>query len=104
MIDGLVDGGWLATHLADVRVVDAAGVTRLRDATVELRAGTVVGVAAVEGSGQHELPAQATRSSHPASTASNNVSRMTVRSVIFCSTSASLAAARARNPASGRRP
>ena len=29
---------------------------------------------------------------------------MTVRSVIFCSTSASLAAARACNPASGRRP
>ena len=42
-------------RLTGVRVVDAAGVTRLRDATVELHAGTVVGVAAVEGSGQREL-------------------------------------------------
>ncbi len=45
----------VVARLAGVRVVDAAGVTRLRDATVELRAGRVVGVAAVEGSGQHEL-------------------------------------------------
>lgn len=42
-------------RLAAVQVVDAAGVTRLRDATLELHAGTVVGVAAVEGSGQREL-------------------------------------------------
>ena len=42
-------------RLAGVSVIDAAGVTRLRDATVDLRGGTVVGVAGVEGSGQHEL-------------------------------------------------
>jgi simple sugar transport system ATP-binding protein len=38
-----------------VRVVDAQGVVRVRDATLTLRAGELVGVAAVEGSGQHEL-------------------------------------------------
>jgi simple sugar transport system ATP-binding protein len=38
-----------------LRVVDAAGVERVRDASFELRAGELVGVAAVEGSGQHEL-------------------------------------------------
>ena len=58
----------------------------------------------MNGSGQHGLPAQAIKSSHPASTASRNVSRMTVRSAIFWSTSASFAAARACNPASTRRP
>ena len=42
-------------RLTGVRVVDALGVTRLHEATVTLRRGTVVGVAAVEGSGQHEL-------------------------------------------------
>ncbi len=47
--------GPVVARLAAVCVVDAAGVTRLRDATLELHAGTVVGVAAVEGSGQHEL-------------------------------------------------
>ncbi len=45
----------IVARLAGVRVTDAAGVTRLRDASLELRAGAVVGVAAVEGSGQHEL-------------------------------------------------
>lgn len=38
-----------------VTVVDERGVTRLRGATFALRAGELVGVAAVEGSGQHEL-------------------------------------------------
>ncbi|MDF1501614.1 ATP-binding cassette domain-containing protein [Roseisolibacter sp. H3M3-2] len=35
--------------------VDARGVTRLRDATFEVRTGELLGVVGVEGSGQHEL-------------------------------------------------
>ncbi len=42
-------------RLDAVHVVDRAGVTRLRDVTLRLHAGTVVGVAGIEGSGQHEL-------------------------------------------------
>jgi len=38
-----------------VQVMDALGRIALRDATFELRTGEIVGVAAVEGSGQHEL-------------------------------------------------
>ena len=38
-----------------VTVADADGVARVRDASFEIRAGELVGVAAVEGSGQHEL-------------------------------------------------
>ena len=34
---------------------DARGVVRVDQATLELRAGEIVGIAAVEGSGQHEL-------------------------------------------------
>ncbi len=34
---------------------DTAGVVRLRDATFEINAGEIVGIAAVEGSGQREL-------------------------------------------------
>jgi general nucleoside transport system ATP-binding protein len=41
--------------LQGVDVVDSTGVTRLRDATCAVHAGEIVGVAAVEGSGQHEL-------------------------------------------------
>jgi len=40
---------------ARLRYVDPRGVTRLHDAAFELRAGELVGVAAVEGSGQYEL-------------------------------------------------
>ncbi|GJG86214.1 heme ABC transporter ATP-binding protein [Gemmatimonadetes bacterium T265] len=53
--DSGADGRPIVTRVSAVGVTDAAGVIRLRDATLELRAGTVVGVAAVEGSGQHEL-------------------------------------------------
>jgi simple sugar transport system ATP-binding protein len=45
----------VVVRAAGVRVVDARGVTRVRDATFILHAGELVGVAAVEGSGQHEL-------------------------------------------------
>jgi len=45
---------------------------------------------AAKGSGQQALREQATRLSHPAATASRSVSRMTIRSTIFCSMSASL--------------
>ena len=38
-----------------VVVVDPRGVARVRDATFALRVGELAGVAAVEGSGQHEL-------------------------------------------------
>jgi simple sugar transport system ATP-binding protein len=34
---------------------DARGVERVRDASLVVRAGEIVGIAAVEGSGQHEL-------------------------------------------------
>jgi simple sugar transport system ATP-binding protein len=39
----------------DVHWHDAAGVERVRGATLQVRAGEIVGIAAVEGSGQHEL-------------------------------------------------
>jgi simple sugar transport system ATP-binding protein len=39
----------------NVTLRDAAGVVRIRDASFEIRAGEIVGVAAVEGSGQREL-------------------------------------------------
>jgi len=38
-----------------VSIKDGRGITRIRDATFEVRAGEVVGVAAIEGSGQREL-------------------------------------------------
>lgn len=40
---------------ADARWRDARGVERVRGATLSVRAGEIVGIAAVEGSGQHEL-------------------------------------------------
>ena len=50
-----------ATHgdpvmsLEHVSLTDARGVRRLRDVSVDVRAGEIVGIAGVEGSGQHEL-------------------------------------------------
>jgi len=39
----------------DLEIVDDRGVTRVRGASFEIRAGEILGVAAVEGSGQSEL-------------------------------------------------
>ena len=41
--------------LSDVSVRDSAGIERLASVTLSIRAAEIVGVAAVEGSGQHEL-------------------------------------------------
>src|SRR5664280_1716228 len=62
--------------------------------------GSGSGTRAVNGSGHCGLPAHTIRSSHPASMARRNDSRMIVRSVIFCSISLSLASARRRSPSS----
>ncbi|MEQ1691493.1 MAG: ABC transporter ATP-binding protein [Gemmatimonas sp.] len=40
---------------ASVRFVDARGAVRVRDVTLDVHAGEIVGIAAVEGAGQHEL-------------------------------------------------
>jgi ABC-type uncharacterized transport system ATPase subunit len=48
-------GGPAAAVLEDVTVRDASGIVRLRDVSLSLRAGQIVGVAGVEGSGQREL-------------------------------------------------
>ena len=42
-------------RLRDASFVDRIGVTRLRAVTLDIRAGEIVGVAGVEGAGQHEL-------------------------------------------------
>ena len=39
----------------DISVADRAGTVRIRQATFQVRAGEIVGIAAVEGSGQQEL-------------------------------------------------
>lgn len=48
-------GDAAALTLDAVTYTDAAGVQRVANATLQLRGGEIVGVAAVEGSGQHEL-------------------------------------------------
>ena len=51
--DGL--RGATIAALVDVAATDARGVTTLRDVTLDVRAGEILGIAAVEGSGQREL-------------------------------------------------
>jgi simple sugar transport system ATP-binding protein len=48
-------GDAAALTLDAVTYTDAAGVQRVAHASLQLRGGEIVGVAAVEGSGQHEL-------------------------------------------------
>jgi ABC-type uncharacterized transport system ATPase subunit len=50
-----VEGAAAAAVLDKVTVQDASGVVRLRNVSLSLRAGEIVGVAGVEGSGQREL-------------------------------------------------
>ncbi len=47
--------GACVARLDAVSAIDARGVTRIRDATIECYAGEIIGVAGVEGSGVHEL-------------------------------------------------
>jgi general nucleoside transport system ATP-binding protein len=47
--------GALVMTIERVSMTDARGVPRLRQASMQVRAGEIVGVAGVEGSGQHEL-------------------------------------------------
>ena len=47
--------GPVVVRATGVYAVDGRGVERVRNATFSIRAGELVGVAAVEGSGQHEL-------------------------------------------------
>ncbi len=47
--------GAVTVSLDRVAVKDARGVQRLRDATIEIHRGEIVGVAGIEGSGQYEL-------------------------------------------------
>ncbi|MBC7842588.1 MAG: ATP-binding cassette domain-containing protein [Gemmatimonadaceae bacterium] len=47
--------GPVVLSVTGVSVADATGIERLRDATLEVRAGEIVGVAAIEGAGQREL-------------------------------------------------
>jgi ABC-type uncharacterized transport system ATPase subunit len=42
-------------EVAGVSIVNEQGITRLRDATLAVHAGEIVGIAGVEGAGQHEL-------------------------------------------------
>ena len=47
--------GEVVASLLDANVEDDRGVTTIVGASIEIRAGEIVGVAAVEGAGQHEL-------------------------------------------------
>jgi simple sugar transport system ATP-binding protein len=50
-----VPRGPVVLALNHASAIDANNVTRLRDASIDVHAGEIVGVAGVEGSGQHEL-------------------------------------------------
>jgi general nucleoside transport system ATP-binding protein len=45
----------IAVELSHVAAVDSFGVERIRDASMAVRAGEIVGLAAIEGAGQREL-------------------------------------------------
>ena len=47
--------GRVIAELRDVELHDSRGVARVRQATLTVRAGEIVGIAGVEGSGHHEL-------------------------------------------------
>ena len=47
--------GAVVLSLHQIQVRDANGVDRVRSATLQVRAGEIVGIGAVEGAGQHEL-------------------------------------------------
>ena len=49
------EGGAVVAELHNVDLQDHRGVMRLRGASLEVRAGEILGVAGVEGSGYHEL-------------------------------------------------
>ncbi len=53
-------------ELATVSATDDKGVERLRDVSLTIRAGEMVGIAAVEGAGQHELLRILAGRQHPA--------------------------------------
>jgi general nucleoside transport system ATP-binding protein len=52
---GASDAGPVVAELRDVELRDPQGVARVRNASVSVRAGEVLGIAGVEGSGYHEL-------------------------------------------------
>jgi simple sugar transport system ATP-binding protein len=47
--------GAVVAELRDAELRDAQGITRIRHASLAVRAGQVLGIAGVEGSGHHEL-------------------------------------------------
>ena len=53
--DAVVSARSIVLALDAVSVRDANGVDRVRSATLQVRAGEIVGIGAVEGAGQHEL-------------------------------------------------
>jgi simple sugar transport system ATP-binding protein len=50
-----VSAGTPTITLVNVAATDPSGVTRLTDATLSVNSGEIVGIAAIEGAGQHEL-------------------------------------------------